>query len=269
MDINIISIKNSDRRKTAKIRALYMGFTPIFHDAVDLREVKLVNLDNQFNLDKFKNIYGEGLSSGMVGCSISHLSLYKKLAASELDFHLIVEDDFIIKKNSKDILNIINEAVEINADILLLGYSKMNRYLNLIYDISNPMLVVKRNKKSGYKLGPRYRNTSSGTVGYVVSKRFVKTISTHISKPWFVADEWQEYADLGYKILHVSPLIIEEDNYNFMSTLEVSRLEKNKYKNINPKAVIIEIIKFPVRILKGLYFLCKMKTRKGWNSPFI
>lgn len=269
MNINIISIKNSDRRKTAMSRALDMGFEPEFHDAVDLREVKLVNLDNQFNLDKFKNIYGEGLSSGMVGCSISHLRLYKKLATSDLDFHLIVEDDYIIKKKSIEIKNIIKEADELNADILLLGYSKMNRYSKLVYNITNPMLVVKKNKKSGYKLGPRYKNTSSGTVGYVVSKRFVKTISSHISKPWFVADEWQEYADLGYKILHVLPLIIEEDNYNFKSTLEVSRLEKNKYKNINLKVIIIEIIKFPVRIFKGMYFLFKMKNKIGWKTPFI
>ena len=63
----------------------------------------------------------EGIpSKGAVGCSLSHISLWREFLKSNKNYCLILEDDCVIKKNEleKDCLQLIKN----NFDIALLGY---------------------------------------------------------------------------------------------------------------------------------------------------
>jgi glycosyl transferase family 25 len=269
MDIHIISLNDSERRLLAMERAAKFHYIPIFHDALDFRGIDISQLTSIFDCDKFQSVFGINITGGQIGCLISHLQLYKNLAKSSLPYHLIVEDDFIPQFNSNAARSAIEDAIELGADIILMGYSKMDIRTLKIYNLVNPILGIIHNTNYGYTIGPRYKNTTSGAVGYAVSKYFVDQMSSFNSLPWFVADEWNVYVSFGFKIVHVSPTFFSEDYQGMNSTLEAERSPQNRYIKPTPDLLYKDILKLPFRVLKGAYYRLVMNLSPFWRSVFV
>ena len=61
------------------------------------------------------------LTRGAVGCYLSHLNTYKKIAGGEAEFGLIFEDDVNISTSFFEKLNVLLKKIPNDWDILLLG----------------------------------------------------------------------------------------------------------------------------------------------------
>jgi GR25 family glycosyltransferase involved in LPS biosynthesis len=116
--------KNEDRLVT---------FTTYYNNS-DLKDIPFI---------KIKAIYGKdinyasfispdaelNMTPGMVGCFLSHLEIYKKMANSDKNYALIFEDDArMIRNIQSSSIDIIPTIIPSDWDIVLLGY-----------DISNPV----------------------------------------------------------------------------------------------------------------------------------
>jgi|TARA_Y100000389_G_scaffold201899_1_gene245733 glycosyl transferase, family 25 len=231
MDVHVISLEDSRRREICRNRLVSKGYNPVFHDAFDSRNLNENQLEDLFDFKLFRKSFNYKIDSGIVGCVLSHYYLYKTLLESKnnSEYYIIVEDDCIPLATSNDLENTIDAALESSFDILLLGYSKTD---DAQYKIINKMNPFKKLYSSGkFNIGIRYKQSSCGAVAYVVSRRFLKNITTSIKKPYYVADEWSFLEKrLELLILHTSPLCFLEDYNNMVSNLENGRITNRSVK---------------------------------------
>lgn len=225
MKAHIISLPDSSRKKTTKYRLNNCNYTAVFHDAIDTRYLNRTVLEDQFDFEGFKDFYGYYPSSSEVGCVLSHYKVYRYLAKlnSKDDYFLIVEDDCIPLLNSKKLKNIILSSKDISADIVILGYSKVDNEIYKQIQRANPIKILKNIDNGKFKIGVKYIESQCGAVAYLVSREFIKKLAT-IQKPKVLADEWPFYKNkMEAKIVHISPLSFLEDYMNMESTQEGQR----------------------------------------------
>ena len=235
MDVHVISLEDSSRREICRNRLLSKGYNPVFHNAFDSRNLNENQLEELFDFNLFRESFDYKIDSGVVGCTLSHYNLYKTLLEykNKSTYYIIAEDDCIPLVTSNELESIIDTALEFSFDIFLLGYSKMD---DAQYKVVNKMNPFKKLYSSGkFHVGIRYKQSSCGTVAYVVSRRFLEKITTLIKKPYYVADEWFFLENrLELLILHINPLCFLEDYNNMASNLEEGRIENSSAKKRLP-----------------------------------
>ena len=117
MIANVISIQGSNRRQVASQRAKNFNYQLVFFDAIDLVKKDVSQFFDVFDANDFINRYSREPSSGDIGCLLSHYALWKKLSNENKEqYHLILEDDFIPKVKSNELLEIIKHTK--NFDVL-------------------------------------------------------------------------------------------------------------------------------------------------------
>ena len=263
MDVNIISLKDSNRRAVCKSRLISKGYNPIFYDAFDSRNLNEVQLEHIFDFKLFRKTFNYKIDSGIIGCVLSHFNLYKSLLRCENNskYYIIVEDDCIPLATSSELKNIIDKALISSFDILLLGYSKTD---NTQYEVINKMNPFKKLYSSGkFDIGIRYKQSSCGAVAYVVSRSFLENITTSIKKPYYVADEWSFLEKrLKLLILHTSPLCFLEDYNGMASSLEDGRVTNRSIKIRLPyfiRPIWRSIYSFYVRVMLHIKLIINNK----------
>lgn len=220
---HVVSLPNSPRRLSARIRAKKSKIILNFYDALDARSNTLIA--NQLNISaaSFKTRYGRSQTIFELACLLSHRSLYNKLLLeSNVAYFLILEDDFVPLLQPNLLNSIILESSKFSADIVLLGYSKVNEVTENAINISNPFIPCIRLLPHTHSIGFRCVETTCGAVSYVVSRNFLETVSSK-NNYGVLADDWSYYASLGLKVMHISPLCFREDFIAMESSLEPTR----------------------------------------------
>lgn len=113
----VISLNHRiDRRNHIEIELFRNNVDYSFSDATNGE--KLESMDLQYFT---KNAYNN-LSKGSLGCAISHMKVWEKVAISKTsDLFLILEDDVILKQNFSLELNNLLSCIPIDFDIIFLG----------------------------------------------------------------------------------------------------------------------------------------------------
>jgi GR25 family glycosyltransferase involved in LPS biosynthesis len=76
-----------------------------------------------------------GNRRGVIGCALTHYNLWKQLVESDVDYFLIMEDDFTIIKTFKTEIKKINFE---KYDILLMGYHMFSKTLEKVKEVYRP-----------------------------------------------------------------------------------------------------------------------------------
>lgn len=206
----------------ASSRAETVGLVINFFDAIDAGTNPIVESAFLTSAQIFQVRYGRRQTMGELACLLSHQSLYQSLAMEKPDYHLILEDDFIPLINVKSLKEILSAAINQGADIVILGYSKVDDDLERAIDVSNPLMNTLMIPHTDRLIGQRCHETTCGTVSFLVSPHFIDLISNNFD--WGrLADDWAYYSHLGLKIRHVKPLCFREDYLNMSSSLEFTR----------------------------------------------
>ncbi|HID7485450.1 TPA: glycosyltransferase family 25 protein [Morganella morganii] len=243
----VISLKEElARRKNIKTQLDNLNIKFEFFDAIDLRSANSLDLKDKC---KNKTNLNRKLTSGEIGCALSHINIYKRIISNEEDWSWVIEDDALLNNvsNSK-LAQIILQANKHNTDIVILGYSKLSPADSKNFYIKEPIKRICKSK-DGYILGTPWKNWTCGTVSYLIHKNGAKKIITNYIKSEekieTVADDWL-FFEKEYKlnILHCRPLIIYEDYHNHISSIENERAAISK-KNTS--------ILDPIRALRGLF----------------
>ena len=136
------------------------------------------------NFERFSAIYGSQLSSvdidnnttmigkmiasrGMIGCGLSHITIWKRIVKEGIKKTLILEDDFILKEDFLNKFNnVINKSPVLYDILFLTGNIIHNKNLKL-YDIDD----------NYYKQLLIFQ-----TLGYIITLEGAKKILTYINK---------------------------------------------------------------------------------------
>ena len=108
---------------------------------------------------------------GVIGCAMSHLTLWKRLLQDDdNDFYLILEDDIEFTDDFSEIFDLVRGFEQ--KDIIFLGYSMKEAERNKI-DISNTTLQLNKLNKTRY---------IGGFFSYLINKNGAKKLIDYIDK---------------------------------------------------------------------------------------
>ncbi len=186
-------------------------------NAIDGRELSSDELNKLVDLKKAKEYNKNSMALGEIGCALSHCLIYKKIIDDNLDGAFIFEDDIILPKNMKEIINSIYKQRD---KIPKNSYISFNRsyiyFLRKVINITNDIGVYRT-------------HLSHGTIGYYIDKQAAQTLLIANTKIKYTADNQQ----LVKKINRLSTnKVLLELNNSFDSTINQTRVIAHPKKNI-------------------------------------
>jgi glycosyl transferase family 25 len=178
----------------------------------DLSEAELQVLVKDHNIN--------GLTKGEIGCSLSHIGIYKKIVDEKIDLALILEDDAALRDN---IVQAMKEIGEFNKTI-----NKPFVYLLTPIKgyIENHSIKLK-----SVILYDIYR--ADYTYGYIVNYEAAKRLVEYLMPVRWTADNWKyfKYA-AGINVYGAVPNIIyERKTESVIGDRSYLKDMRNKYKN--------------------------------------
>ena len=264
LEADVISLAESPRRALALERAARVGLPLNFFDAIDASlNVIPADLTEAARLAFFAR-YGRLQSTGELACLLSHHYLYKTLTKSPRDFFLILEDDFVPLGNVSQIANVVMTMKAANADVVILGYSKVDDEDEKAINLSNPLVDSLPVFGTSGKIGYRCLETTCGAVSFICNRRFLEVASAD-DDFGRLADDWDYYKERGINVTHLTPLMFREDYMSMPSSLEEGRYRLGFKKNFRLPA----IFRTPWRTALGLVRWWKYKLSKLYKPIFI
>ncbi len=136
-----------------------------FIDAVYGRDLSK-NYIEQIN-DKNKSIreYGKELTSGEIGCTLSHIAIYKQMIEQDIENAIIFEDDIDIKEGFSSVINSTDNFPQ-DWEVMLLGY-----YSQVSNEKETKASLRYNNKVTGNFKSVRLVQLAYGTHGYMINRK--------------------------------------------------------------------------------------------------
>ena len=209
-----------DKDRYDKIKNSGSNFNIIRENAVDGSKLDIEEMKKEglikINSESFpfsKNINRDTLN-GSIGCTLSHINLWKKLSKKNDDYFIILEDDAIIRDNTHEKINdLMNKIKDTNLewDILFLGGSR----------------IYGSREKNGL-IRAIYTNSwmNCGLFAYIINRKSIpKLINKAYPINTYIDMQINKYYGNGINAFYTNPHIITH-NYDFGSTRDTF---KNKY----------------------------------------
>jgi glycosyl transferase, family 25 len=200
-----------------------------------------------------KLLHGRYISPSEVGCYLSHIKAIDLFLATNLDYCLILEDDAVL---DKDLKAIINAAIAYHDDWDILRLSTVN---------TGRHFIVRKIKNRG--LGVCFTR-EKGAAGYVLNRRAARRFRRWLLPmrlAYDIAFDLEYF--LGLKALAVKPLPISQRT-EFATQIQTSirKLPAWRYLTVFPFRTILEVSRVVCRISLYLWLLLKPLVSSGSRS---
>ena len=177
-----VNLPQDLQRKVSIIREFEGIKMPVdIIDAVDGR--KMMKEELQVSYDEKRAIAEfRGLSRSELGCSLSHLSIYKKIIDESIDHAFITEDDARFNEATAEILNSLCDQVSPNEPIVVL--------------LSHVKYYSKSRREKLYKnyyLGRPVSRHIWLTHGYFITQAAAARMRDALFPVWLPADHWTKF----------------------------------------------------------------------------
>lgn len=220
LKIYIVSLHDEKKRRISISKQLdKLGLEYEFFDAINPKanEEYLKYYDER----EAKKNNGRGLSLGEIGCALSHQFIYEKILNNDYKYTLILEDDALLGDKLLSFLASVDD-IDLKWDVILLGYSKVSKTDLIKLSRFNP-IGGKTFQFGTFKIGKVLKNSTCGTVAYLINKNGAKKIYRNNAN--LLADNWPYFDErLGLRIYHCRPFLVFEDYLHFDSSIESERL---------------------------------------------
>lgn len=174
-----------------------------FLQATDGKEMNQQEIAERFDQSLSSKRYGRMLSSGEIGCTLSHYKCYQKMVDSGTSFALILEDDITLIRNIKEILPLIPYVDCAEPTIVFLSGDYWF-YKSRKIDENNQIASV---------------YDAVGSYAYLINIAAAKKIMQKNKKPSCVADNWSLYRRQGVRLRAVLPYMIDANIEPFASSI--------------------------------------------------
>ena len=189
-----------------------------------------------------RSYYGEKLSDGEVGCSASHLVLYKTILDRGLPFALIFEDDARLAPKSAEVIRSTVSMAPPNWDVI-----------RLVETSSQPFQVI-ANLERGRSL-VRYLRVPRSTTGLLVSASGARKLLAFrtVTEPIDVEIRWPWQLDLNVYGIE-PPIVTQASGLDLESAIPIRSLPR--------KLNQLQRLAFNVRKMGPLdYLRCRLGRR--------
>lgn len=162
------------------------------------------------------------LTPGELGCTLSHLEIYKRFLLTENKFALIFEDDAIFPEvlNYKELLDKIKQYKFGSGFLLSLGGIQMKVCRNVRGKLQENKIL----SQPVIKVNPHFYNRVCYTFAYVIDREMAEVLLKYHNKPRR-ADDWSYLHEFDSSTnIYMTNLIehpVEQTNQN--SYLEIER----------------------------------------------
>ena len=216
--------------------------------AINTMQKEWNELSEQFNLEKFTRHYKRQVTKGEIGCTLSHLEVYRRIVAdentAESDYALVCEDDALFNKNLPRNLTALL-AQHCTTDIVLIGQSKIAEFDGTELEINYPTtFAFLRHKMGEVTYAYPYKSYFAGTVAYLIKKSAARMFLRILAqeKPFWLADDFLLF-EMQFKLNNnvVRPLMAIE-NPQLISNLEAVRGSKSNN-------LLKKLLKYPLKKL--------------------
>lgn len=197
--------------------------------AINTMQLEWQELAQQFDLAQFEQRYRRKVTKGEIGCTLSHLAVYRLIVEDERvaedDYALVCEDDALFAANFQQ--NLTELLKQNNAmPIVLIGQSKIARFNDTELEINYPTTFSFLCHKAGaVAYAYPYKSYFAGTVGYLIKKSAARVFLKRLEqgKPFWLADDFLLFeTQLTLPNQVVRPLMVIE-NPQLVSNLEAIR----------------------------------------------
>ena len=214
--------------------------------AINTMQKEWEELAEEFNPTKFEQHYGRNVTKGEIGCTLSHLAVYRQIVedqnVTENDYALVCEDDALFNANlSPNTTALLTEKCD--ADIVLIGQSKIAEFDDVELEINYPTTFsFLRQTVGDVTVAYPYISYFAGTVAYLIKKSAARAFLKQLEqeKPFWLADDFLLF-ETQFQINNnvVRPLIAIE-NPQLVSNLEAIRGSKSNN-------LVKKLIKYPLK----------------------
>ena len=187
-------------------------------DAVDGNKLSTEELNNlTYKNKKNLNPWSTKLTSTQIGCSLSHIKIYRDFINSEYKYALILEDDAIfLRKITYELENFILKNLKFKKQIVLL--SEIKEYFSKPID-----------KIENYE----FVNITNAffTHSYIINKEAAKSLISFNYPVRTVADSFVLFKIYcGIKLTGLNPFLTDQDREQFNSNIKMQdKYEKKKF----------------------------------------
>ncbi|BFU59961.1 MULTISPECIES: glycosyltransferase family 25 protein [Rodentibacter] len=219
--------------------------------ALNTMQLEWDELDEKFDLNEFERHYGRKVTKGEIGCTLSHLEVYRLIVADENvaedDYVLVCEDDALFAPNfQQNLTALLSQKNEM--PIVLIGQSKIATFDDSELEINYPTTFsFLRHKAGGITYAYPYKSYFAGTVGYLIKKSAARTFLTRLEqvKPFWLADDFLLFeTEFALQNQVVRPLMVIE-NPQLTSNLEAIR-------GSQANNLVKKLIKYPLKKLMAI-----------------
>ena len=204
-------------------------------NAVDGWKLNPDELEHVYDKEKAAANYRE-LSKTEVGCSLSHISVYKKIMERGLSYAFVVEDDAVFNEDTVPVLQALAESADQdNPAIVLLThvdyYTRMGE---------------KRISKDYYQVRPVSRHVWLAH-GYFITREAAKRLIEVQSPVWLPADHWKYFEKNAHiRVTSIVPYCVGMSGMSKESNIEKdrkSRIKQFRAKEAFPGSNFVEQLK--------------------------
>ena len=218
----------------------------VVFSAINTMQKEWDELAEVFNPTKFEQHYGRNVTKGEIGCTLSHLAVYRQIVedqnVTENDYALVCEDDALFNSNlSPKTIALLTEKCD--ADIVLIGQSKIAEFDDVELEINYPTTFSFLRQTIGdVTVAYPYKSYLAGTVAYLIKKSAARAFLKQLEqeKPFWLADDFLLF-ETQFQINNnvVRPLVAIE-NPQLVSNLEAIRGSKSNN-------LVKKLIKYPLK----------------------
>ena len=183
----------SKRKQMTEILSGFQSLDVNFFNAIEGKKLNKDELTSLADFNEFKKRYGHQATLPALGCSLSHLEIYKSICNSSRPI-LILEDDATLAENFTNKIKPIYEWLgKQSAPIVILlnpcfSYNKYKRFIK-ISDTYKIVTVLHGQMTSGYLINPQA----------------ALLLANKLHPVRFLADDWDLMKQWGLKVLGVIP----------------------------------------------------------------
>ncbi len=237
--IFVVNLESSaDRREfigsqLAKLDLLYEIFP-----AVDGRKVPQEELDEYYDGKAAAALFGRELTRGEIGCSWSHLNIYRWMVDNRIPEALILEDDVILNQDMKEILER-RDQFPSDWELVFLSYN------NAVSSVWDRLPIYDKYKLVKFVEHPNW------TSGYLIKlsgaqKLLAAGYPIRMPADWLTGNR----IGLDVRIYGIKPVVIPQ-NKDFQETIS-GRFELNQSNWFGDKAEKKGLLNAAISFYRGL-----------------
>ena len=255
----VISLTHAaKRRKFMREQMARLKIDYEFFDAVDGNKLSHTYV-NRFKIKEGEQCIGRPLSKGELGCVFSHLHVYEKMLAENIEKLIVLEDDAQLDDDFAALINGLDNT-SVQWDLVYLGYmSNFNTapfFGENIYPLSlwesRVLPIPAAVTSTKYRIGP-FLISLAGTYAYAITKKGAEQlIQTIKSTPLHAADGMLAISGIKQRFA-IAPITVKQwkgDNIEQHITPDRNILSGEPEPHSNLKYRISEFI---IKVLQKVH----------------